>query len=694
MQTMADVSSRRSPDACVGDSMELTVGSKPTPNEAAFLRMVENGDTEQVKQILQHGEVNVNVIGFRKRRPVTALQLAAAKNDFRMVKLLLENGAQSLDLPSIPDGEEDVFDDTTRCNLCSALSSPAYLSLAHRDPLDEAVEFTQTLRALADCREIADTSKKQYVEVAERVKEYAVDLLSCCDTSREVLTLLNGRNDILGDVRVRQFQWNGQQNGLKLLRKAVDADYKEFVAHQKCQKVMKKLWLQGQPEWHTRNGVRWTILYGLYFLLVYLLALPLLCLAYIVAPYSPVYKLLDTPKAKFLSHASSYFIFLSFILVEDIVLHTDPHEDLHTVNEVILFCLLFYFLAFAWLEVVQLYTLGARAYFYDIKNMIDIFCLATFITGSVVHLIDEFGSVDIYLKLVCDTAMSVALVFAFLRFLRFLYLSQFLGPLLILMVAMKHDVTRFFVIYVYAVGSFTFGFYYLYYEIVDSGDFSSFGKIIESLVTVVFGSDPSSSLSVSVSVNTTSGEVHDVSLVFEVIGVTLYVLFGTVIIIVLLNISIAMMSDTYGRLKRNIDMEWKFIRTQMWLEYMDSPVLPPPFNIIVPSVPCFMFIHDKISRRKISSRVNQGKQENELYDGKESSVFKTCTHEYDKLMRALLHRYTVEKGIVTDDSDEALFDNGNDTIVMSSEPVEQKFDVTIGNKDEILVKSLNDGITR
>lgn len=33
----------------------------------------------------------------------------------------------------------------------------------------------------------------------------------------------------------------------------------------------------------------------------------------------------------------------------------------------------------------------------------------------------------------------------------------------------------------------------------------------------------------------------------------------------------------------NSDVEWKFARTQIWMDYFDGRLLPPPFNIL-PSV--------------------------------------------------------------------------------------------------------------
>ncbi|XP_077979391.1 short transient receptor potential channel 4-like [Glandiceps talaboti] len=613
--------------------------------EDEFLRLVEEGEVKQVKLLLQAGNIDINCVGVRRRKPVTALQIAANNNNFQMVKLLHNNGAQPLTHPITPNGgEDDVWDDDSRYNMYNAICSPAYLCILHENPPDAAIDISESLLDLSEAREIADTSKDIYLDLSRRTREFLVEILDCCDTSEEVMTLLNGRDQSEGEESYKQ-------DKLSLLRKAIDSDEKEFVSHRKCQKVVKKEWLRGQPKWHTRNGFHWTTLYAFYGFLVYLLAMPILSLIYIVAPCSPVAKVLDTPKSKFLTHMSSHFLFISFVMIEDIALHTEPTIDIHVVKEIVLCVILVYLASYGWLLVVQCYMHGMKKFFTDIKSLVDVFNVVILIMDVSLHLIDEITqNVNILVKIFFDTGTSIALVLVCLRFLRYFYLSTFIGQLLLLLVAMRTEIYRFMVIYIYVVGAFTFGFYYLYYELADNGYFSSFSSIVQSLLMVVFGSDPTSGLSVEVTYNSTSGEVHDVSVVVEVIGVTLYVLFGTVIIMVLLNTSIALMSDTYSKLKENIDVEWKFVRTKIWLEYMDCPVVPPPFNIIIPSGACIKYIYHRICSKK-TAKVGQENQTNNPNGVEDDDPVIVRNIQYDKLVKTLLHRYTLLKGLVKDDDD-------------------------------------------
>lgn len=76
---------------------------------------------------------------------------------------------------------------------------------------------------------------------------------------------------------------------------------------------------------------------------------------------------------------------------------------------------------------------------------------------------------------------------------------------------------------------------------------------------------------------------------FELLGIKTYtrfwglLMFGSycvINVIVLLNLLIAMMSNSYAMIVEHSDTEWKFARTKLWMSYFEeSATLPPPFNI-------------------------------------------------------------------------------------------------------------------
>lgn len=95
---------------------------------------------------------------------------------------------------------------------------------------------------------------------------------------------------------------------------------------------------------------------------------------------------------------------------------------------------------------------------------------------------------------------------------------------------------------------------------------------------------------------------------FELLGIKSYtrfwglLMFGSycvINVIVLLNLLIAMMSNSYAMIEAMSDTEWKFARTKLWLSYFDtSATLPPPFNIF-PNIKHFIRLCRKKKVRNI-----------------------------------------------------------------------------------------------
>lgn len=60
--------------------------------------------------------------------------------------------------------------------------------------------------------------------------------------------------------------------------------------------------------------------------------------------------------------------------------------------------------------------------------------------------------------------------------------------------------------------------------------------------------------------------------------------YSVINVIVLLNMLIAMMSNSYQLISEHSDVEWKFARSQLWMSYFeDGGTVPPPFNLM-PSI--------------------------------------------------------------------------------------------------------------
>ncbi|CAG5054107.1 unnamed protein product [Parnassius apollo] len=103
--------------------------------------------------------------------------------------------------------------------------------------------------------------------------------------------------------------------------------------------------------------------------------------------------------------------------------------------------------------------------------------------------------------------------------------------------------------------------------------------------------------------------------------------YSVINVIVLLNLLIAMMSNSYAMIDKHSDVEWKFARARLWMSYFEeNATLPPPFNIFpTPKLFCKLSgLRQKDKLRKMKIKEQKEKE----YDIR-----------YTAVMRALVWRY-------------------------------------------------------
>jgi transient receptor potential cation channel subfamily C member 4 len=65
------------------------------------------------------------------------------------------------------------------------------------------------------------------------------------------------------------------------------------------------------------------------------------------------------------------------------------------------------------------------------------------------------------------------------------------------------------------------------------------------------------------------------------IGLLMFGVYSSIMIIVLINMLIAMMSNSYQIIANQADEEWKFSRSKLWISYFEEgSTLPAPFNLV------------------------------------------------------------------------------------------------------------------
>ncbi|XP_077863792.1 short transient receptor potential channel 4-like, partial [Saccoglossus kowalevskii] len=243
--------------------------------------------------------------------------------------------------------------------------------------------------------------------------------------------------------------------------------------------------------------------------------------------------------------------------------------------------------------------------------------------------------------LVAESLFALAKVFSFLRVTRITVVHMQVGPMQISLGRMMFDICRFLTIFSFVWFAFSIGLNQLYfvhsYEKKLNCHLSGttdalcpvpYGSVVDSLTTLfwaLFGMAELSTLDIR-------GADHWFT---ENIGRLLFAAYNVVAIVVLLNVLIAMMSNTYTRIEEDADMQWKFSRSSLWMSFYDeSNTLSPPFNYI-PTWRSFRFI-----MKNLKGKFNGEKQERKR---KKQSIFAKKEQEYKDVIHQLVQRYIFDK---------------------------------------------------
>ncbi|XP_076449193.1 short transient receptor potential channel 3-like [Babylonia areolata] len=238
---------------------------------------------------------------------ITPLNLAAQKNNFTIVQLLLERG-ESIAKPDKFDcacqecRNRRMFDELRqanfRLNAYRGLASEAYIALSSEDPFLTAFDLAKELRKLADEEK---HFKKEYEGLANQLSKFVVELLDRVWTEKELEMVLNKTGSAA--------DWDRYEN-LARLKMAVENGEKPFVAHPSVQQHLVKLWHRDLQHYDTLPS--WG---RLAFLALLALINPVLILAHLINPRWKWTKLADQPLVKFVGHNTSYLLFLTIILI-------------------------------------------------------------------------------------------------------------------------------------------------------------------------------------------------------------------------------------------------------------------------------------------------------------------------------------------------------------------------------------------
>ncbi|XP_033617561.1 short transient receptor potential channel 7 isoform X2 [Fukomys damarensis] len=582
--------------------------------------------------------------GTRFSHDITPIILAAHCQEYEIVHILLLKGAR-IERPHdyfckcaecTEKQRKDSFSHSrSRMNAYKGLASAAYLSLSSEDPVLTALELSNELARLAN---IETEFKNDYRKLSMQCKDFVVGVLDLCRDTEEVEAILNG------DVNFQVWS-DHHRPSLSRIKLAIKYEVKKLG------------------------------------------------------------RILRSPFMKFVAHAVSFTIFLGLLVVNA----SDRFEGVKTLpNETFTdypkqifrvkttqfswteMLIMKWVLGMIWSECKEIWEEGPREYVLHLWNLLDFGMLSIFVASFTARFMAFLKAseaqlyVDQYVpdntlhnvslppevayftyardkwwpsdpQIISEGLYAIAVVLSFSRIAYILPANESFGPLQISLGRTVKDIFKFMVIFIMVFVAFMIGMFNLYSYYRGAKYNPAFTTVEESFKTLfwsIFG----------------LSEVISVVLKYdhkfiENIGYVLYGVYNVTMVVVLLNMLIAMINNSYQEIEEDADVEWKFARAKLWLSYFDEGrTLPAPFNL-VPSPKSFYYLIMRIKMCLIKLCKSKAKScENDLEMGMLNSKFRKTRYQagmrnsenltanntfskptrYQKIMKRLIKRYVLK----------------------------------------------------
>ncbi|KTF92872.1 hypothetical protein cypCar_00015802 [Cyprinus carpio] len=471
---------------------------------------------------------------------VTPLTLACQKDLYEIVTMLTQRGhdiplPHSISCTCLECRNSRQYDllkfSLSRINTYRGIASRAYLSITSEDAMLSAFHLSRELRKLSNKE---PEFKPQYLALEQLCQEFAVELLGMCRNQSEVSTILNSAEDDSEDEELDEQTFEEGIPNLARLRLAVNYNQKQLG------------------------------------------------------------KLLKVPVIKFLLHSASYMWFLITLLTESIFMEIYRSDFASRKQNILHNSLHMIWVAgFFWFECKEVWIEGLKSYFLDLWNIVDMMVLSMYLASftlrilimlkgyflcqdsSAQELCDYFTNTvredwkQEDPQLIAETLFAVTSMLSFTRLAYILPAHESLGTLQISMGRMIDDMMRFMFILMIIGTAFLCGINNIYVPYVVSPHLGRFNETFNFLFWTMFGM-----------ANQEYIDMPDYALA-EFVGRIFYGIFTLLIVIVLLNMLIAMISNSFQRIEDDADVEWKFARSKLYLSYFrEGLTMPAPFNII------------------------------------------------------------------------------------------------------------------
>ncbi|XP_046978855.1 transient receptor potential-gamma protein isoform X1 [Vanessa cardui] len=632
---------------------------------------------------------------------ITPLILAAHRDSYEIIKLLLDRGA-ALPVPhDVRCGcdecvcsrrEDSLRHSRSRINAYRALASPSLIALSSKDPILTAFELSWELRRLSA---LEHEFKTEYQELRVQCQEFATALLDHTRTSHELQVLLNHET---GSPQAPLTEPGAPERmRLSRLKLAIKLRQKKFVAHPNVQQLLASIWYESVPGFRRKNMLLQAaemVRIGAMF--------PLYSLAYIAAPHSTAGRTLRKPFIKFLCHSASYFMFLFLLILASQRIetaaggmlwgapHGAPLSRRGAPPSLVEWLILAWVSGLIWSEVKQLWDMGLREYVHDMWNVIDFVTNSLYVATVALRVVSHFQvrrEMAMGLQwnqprekwdawdpmLLSEGLFSAANIFSSLKLVYIFSVNPHLGPLQVSLSRMVLDILKFFVLDILVIFAFSCGLNQLlwYYADMEKKKCNSgasltaangtlpdpdacivwrrFANLFETMQTLFWAAFGL--------VDLDSFELDGIKIFTRFWGMLMFGTYAVINVIVLLNLLIAMMNHSYQLISERADVEWKFARSKLWISYFEEGgTAPPPFNV-VPSPKSALFAWRWLQRRLCGHA--RAKREHMRTIRRKAKQANERDFRYQAIMRNLVRRYvTVQQrraecgGVTEDDVNE------------------------------------------
>ena len=403
---------------------------------------------------------------------------------------------------------------------------------------------------------------KHYRLLAIKEKERAKDLLvvsKYCETmATDLMALASGSSNAGGILKALDPQ------GTPFLDVLIECEQKDVVSHPVIQKYLSEVWM-GNLKW-----AGWKIM--------------MLCLGFLFCP--PLWLFFSLPikhsfnkipvikfEAYLVSHI--YLIVLYFITI--VYPPYEIYQSAHLIPHVHEWLLL------AWLSGLLLSELtnpGDRAGL----GWIRVIVIAISAMGVIIHVLAAAfqGNQRLECIYIRNQFFGFSVLLCFVQFLDFLSFHHLFGPWAIIIRDLMKDLLRFLVILLIFMMGFTVSLSAIYQpvyapiptnhtlgDVVVGGLGKNPIQVFELFFFALFGLVEPENLP----------PIHRNPMWSIYIAKTVFAIYLVVTLIVLINLLIAMMSDTYQRIQAESDTEWKFGRAKLIRNMNKTSATPSPLNL-------------------------------------------------------------------------------------------------------------------